>query len=933
MNKTILLRHVSRRFGATMALRDVSLSFPTKGLVAIVGHSGSGKSTLLNILAGIDVGFEGQAHVLGVALRKANEAKRRRLRIQKIGYVFQNFNLLELETAEMNVLSVIDACFQGTREERRRKARDLLTLFGMEKKAGQKANTLSGGEKQRVALARALACDPKIVLADEPTGSLDQRNAEEVFSLLRRCSKDRLVVVVSHDETLCRKHADAIVTMADGAVRSVEQLRQSPRPSSPRSFFIKQRKAKPRFSWTFLLKHAFHSMKAKKWRTLLSNAVIAMGLTGMGLSAYISSSISDELNAAFSAIVPPSTVVMSPRGGGESPLGAIYGATFEDCEYAVEEYGDMALDYGSDIHLDYESWFVDANEFFFKSGPQAMRLKDFSARSVNDFQWLDLHPDLHCYPRRPALLSMDQVVLGLPYQNMFTTCLDLRIVRSYQSLGDHIDAHGMTLYLSVANEEYGFDDEEAFQVVAVVESEVPCLYHLDHRWNHRVIIDQMQFRSSLTEANPTPQYVLEIPYLQLEVPASEFLFKARRDPRLEHLVFETASHEYAPTICPIGKRCDLGRLYIYGADKTGVSYETMDFCADLCPEIIGRQPATEGSYYASPDSLAMGFSGKFYLCSSRDVADEVADAYSDLPFAAAFLPGDPIEGALDGSTFASGSGGVRVASAPKGAKPLVAGVEECLLSESIYQAWGEPKEVFVAAEISGEQVGSAYVREIAIASMKVLGSVADEHPSFYVQDDWTVDFFLECLGMSSFSLEPYGTVFHLEAGADGGGVIEKLEKALPDYAFFNPSEEIASSIVSVLGYVGKILMAFSVLSLGMSALLFLIVMTITMNECVKEASMFCYLGASKNDVVRSFLAYAFLYSVFATFCASGTVAMAEIAVKIYVSRAFSGTASALFAWQPIGVVFASSTAFTLLIMLGISLNLRIKMMRNPMISR
>ena len=929
MNNAILLRGVTRRFGETIAVNKVSLALPSKGIIGLLGSSGSGKSTLLHILSGVDSEYEGMVKVLGVDLTQCNDARKRRLRLRKIGCVFQNFHLLELETAEMNVLSIIDACYRGKKSDKRRKALDLLSFFGVEKKAKQKVNTLSGGEKQRVALARALACDPKIILADEPTGALDEKRAQEVFALLRRCSKDRLVIVVSHDEALSRQFCDVILTMKDGSIIQKEVLHHEAKETSPHGFHLREKKRTPKLSLGFLLRHAFHVMRAKKWRSLLSSAVISMGLTGLGLSSYISDSIGAEIHNAFSSVVPPSTLIMSPRGGNDSPLGSVYAARFEECEYAVEEYGDMVMDYGSDIHLDYESWFCDHNEFFVKSGLTPTRLRDFSARHINDFQWLDLHPELHCYPRRPAMLSVDQVVLGLPYQNMFTTCLDLRILRDYQTLGDHIDAHGMYLYLDVANEEFGFDDEEIFEVVAVVQSDVPCFYHLDHRWNRHVFIDQMKFRSSLTEINPTPQYVLEVPYLQLLVPASEFLYQARRDENLSHWVCDPDSPSYHPTVCPAREACGLNRLYLYGADKTGVAFEAMDRCCELCPEILGRQPATEGSYYAASDSLAKGFAGKFYLCSSFASAEEVADAYSDLPIDEAFLPGNAIEGTVDGSYFATGGDGVRIASPPRGyEKPK--SCEECYLSKSLYERWGSPKEIYVAAEIYGEQIGDDYVREIAIASMQVLGAIEDDHQSFYVADDWTVDFYLECLGVSSFVLEPYAVTFHLEEGCDVSGVIRKLESEFPDYSFSNPSEDIASSVTSVLGYVGKILTVFSFVSLGMSALLFLIVMTITVNERMAEASMLSYIGIRKADVIRVFSAHAVLYAFSATVSAIAAIALTQLVVKFYIADAFGSAVRGGLSWEPFAVVGVAAMAFTVSIMLGISLNLRIKMGRNAL---
>ena len=934
MNRGIETRGLTRTFGPSKALDGVSFALPMKGLVGVLGPSGCGKSTLLNILSGMDVGFSGSVQVLGKNLGRMSDAKRRRFRLQNIGYVFQNFRLLELESAEMNVMLAMDAVYEGKKEWKRQKVRDLLTYFGVERKAKQKTNTLSGGEKQRVALARALANDPKILLADEPTGALDEKRAEEVFGLLRKCAKERLVVLVSHDQALTERYADAVIYMKDGKIFDLKESHLGPKGVPPKSYVLTKKQGGGGVSWAFLFRHAFHLLKAKPWRSLISEAAIATGLCGLGLASYISSSISDELTAAFSSIVPPSAIVMSPRSGGESPIGNIYAASIEECEYIVEEYGDMVRGYGTDFHLDFENWFVDRNDFTFYSGVESARLNDFSIRHINEYRWLDEEVSPMLYPRAPALLYEDQIVLGLPYQHMFQTCLSLHVLRNYQSLGEYIDAHGFEVILHAANYEFGFDDEERFTVVAVMESDVPCIYHFDHHWNHKVFVDQMRFRPSESESTLTPQYAFEIPFLGLRVPSSEFLKLARRDPKISHLVYEPAGESYLKSQCPVGKPCPFRRLYAYGADKSGVSFLTLDECCSAFPSIAGRQPVTAGSYYAEAGSLAMGFIGKFFLCRDLDGAEATVDAYSDLPKESAFLPGQAIEGTLDGSYFAVNEG-IRLSSdiaSPSNGDPPKS-VEECLLSESLYERWGRPKEVYVAAETYAETIGDSYVRHMSIAPLKVCGVKKATHDTFFVVDDWTADFYLQELGMSSFSLEPSGAVFTLREGADAKAVVEGLSKAYGDYSFSNPAEEVAASIASTLGYVGDVLTGFSFIALAMSALLFLIVLAITMSENAGEEALFLAIGLSRKDVKRNYFAHCLLYSGLSTASSLFMLLCSVFFAKFYIGASFHASVSFALPWRPFLVVVAASAGFTFFIMLGISLNQHLKNVKKAFVAQ
>ena len=919
MNRMVEVHRLTRRFGGQKALDDVSFSLPSKGLVGILGSSGCGKTTLLNIIAGIDAEYEGEVKVCGVKLRRLGPTARRRFRLANLGYVFQSFNLLELETAQMNLMLVLDSLYSSKRELKRKKAMDLLSCFGMEKKADQLVNTLSGGEKQRVALARALCNDPRVLLCDEPTGALDERNSNLVFSLLQRVAKKRLVIVVSHDRPSVEKYCTQILSMKNGRLINVLQTGNELGKGVVSSLVLPDRKRVPQATWGFLFIHAFHLIRAKKWRALVSESSIAMGLCGFGLAAYISTSISDELDNAFSSIVPPSVLVMSPRNGVDSPIGSVYGAGFEECEWAVEEYGDLVLDYGSDLHMDYESWFKDANYFSVATGSGWFQLEDFTMRSINDFLWLDMVHNPVCYPRLPALMHDDEVVLGLPYASMFRLCYGLHILRDYQSLGDFIDRKGLDIILNIANEDYGFDDQEIFSVVGVVESDAPCFYHLDHRWNRKIIIDQMRFRSSITEETLNPQYVFEIPYIALNGSYSDFLSLARVDPKLEHLIYEPARYDYLPTVCQVGVPCPVRRLYLYGADKSGVSFVTLDECQKACRQIVGRTPVTSATYYAQAGSLAMGFTGKFFLCKDRDSAEKIVDFYSDLPLESAFLPGEEIEGTKDGSYLGSATSGVRLSTdlsgLPKESKPV--GMEECLLSEKLYRQWGEPQEIFVAAEIGASVSGNTYVRDFGLGTLKVVGTKQSQQDAFFVNSDWSVDYFLDVFGMSSFALEPMGAVFAFESekAAEEGARI--LTRQFPGYLFSSPSKEISDSLSSTLGYVGTILTVFSGVALSMSALLFFIVMAITVSENESEASMMATIGISQRDVARSYYAHTAIFALFSTLSSLTLLIFTQFITKQFIASYFKTETNWTLPFAPFLITVGASILFMIFISLGI----------------
>jgi len=200
---------------AVHALRGVSLEVQGGEYVAIAGPSGSGKSTLLQLIGGIDYPSAGTVEIMGTRLDTLSDRELTRLRLTRLGFVFQRFHLLPVLTAQENVeLPMAEAGV--TAGERSGRARELLAYVGLEHRGAHRATQLSGGEMQRVAIARALANRPALLLADEPTGELDAATGDEILALFSRLNGDgTTLVVVTHDDRLAAQ-AGRIIHMLDG---------------------------------------------------------------------------------------------------------------------------------------------------------------------------------------------------------------------------------------------------------------------------------------------------------------------------------------------------------------------------------------------------------------------------------------------------------------------------------------------------------------------------------------------------------------------------------------------------------------------------------------------------------------------------------------------------------------------------------------------
>lgn len=211
-------------------LDNLSLDIEAERFTAIMGPSGSGKSTLLNMLAGLDTPDSGEVFIGRTAISRLSDRKLTALRRDRIGFVFQSFNLLPMLTAEQNILLPLELA--GTRVDRA--WMDTLTsAFGIADRLDHLPSQLSGGQIQRVAISRALVTSPAVVFADEPTGNLDSRTTEEVLDFLRLSVDEfgQTVVMVTHERDAAER-ADRILTLADGRIHADEDLRASRTPAA-----------------------------------------------------------------------------------------------------------------------------------------------------------------------------------------------------------------------------------------------------------------------------------------------------------------------------------------------------------------------------------------------------------------------------------------------------------------------------------------------------------------------------------------------------------------------------------------------------------------------------------------------------------------------------------------------------------------------------
>ena len=287
--KDICKRYVTTGF-TQVALDHVSVAFRDSEFVAVLGPSGSGKTTMLNIVGGLDHFDDGDLVIDGISTREYKDRDWDAYRNNRIGFVFQSYNLIPHQTILANVELALTLSGVG-RAERRRRALDALARVGLADHVNKRPSQLSGGQMQRVAIARALINDPEILLADEPTGALDSATSVQVMDLLKEVAQDRLVVMVTHNPELAHSYATRIVELADGHITADSD------PFDPATAPRREAKAARRTSMSFLtaLGLSFNNLMTKKGRTIMTAFAGSIGIIGIAAILALANGVNDYI--------------------------------------------------------------------------------------------------------------------------------------------------------------------------------------------------------------------------------------------------------------------------------------------------------------------------------------------------------------------------------------------------------------------------------------------------------------------------------------------------------------------------------------------------------------------------------------------------------------------------------------------------------------
>lgn len=899
----IKLSNVTKKYDSRIVLNNINYEFPEKGISVIYGPSGSGKTTLLNCIAGL-ISFAGSIQVNHRNIENLNDNDLSQLRLSTYGFIFQDFKLFETETVISNLLFPLETLYSMKKEQKLRKCRDLLTLVGLAGKEKQIVNKLSGGEKQRVAIARALINDPSIILADEPTGALDEQNGIEIMKTIKKISKKSLVIIVSHDQELTKGYADEIIEMDNGSIASI--TKQSEYQSDNTHLSVLNNgvpNSKGKIPDSFLVNHTFHTMKQKKIRTGLCYTMTSLGLIGIGLAFALSSTIADNIKQAYREVVDDNAMIVSLKEKNSSVQGR-YAANYCEVNDIRNTYPEYIKDIGATYYCDFEKFFKDGNNLAMVRGYTYCEIPGFSARHINEFEWIE-DIDSIVYPNPIEELDDDEIILSLNYSGLRDLCFDLQIERTVSSLSDYIENHDLQVFFDFRNDDWEYSDQQLLTVRGFILDSDLKIYHSNHLWNEYMFEERMRFPSNdaVTTKDYEPWVMKKMYYLKAKENRDKLLNLLLNEKEMDKYIFEIADENYYPWLYYEKKMEDRDRILVFTNTLAHIPNWHLDYFmkndSNLSTPVFGN----DSGYLIYPETLMMGFAKTMYFSKNADQIYEIVDK-ATTKHKDGFFEEELPKGVLSGNYAKSLQNGIQFGvfdekTLQKGTNPET--LDEIVVSETFardcdIQEIGET--IFITTPRKEVMTNNgSLISDYVVVPLKVVGITSSNKNMIYHNKNWTRLFYQCKVGISAFELQTTSMAFSLKESKQINKSIELFKKGFPDYNVVNPLSDINDSVDTVCFYITVVLIIFSFVATLISVLLLTICNYLYILEGKKEIALARCLGVNKKES-KKFLYYHSLIQCFVSFAvASVELFLFSIAANFEVGNALS--MSFHFSFNPI----------------------------------
>lgn len=832
--------NLTKKFNERTILKSINYEFKTSGLYFIIGDSGCGKSTFLNMLSGIDLSYSGDIFFKNINLKKMNSIKE--FRINHFGYIFQSFNLFENDTVYNN-LNLLKGNSIKNKEVNEKEIEMILHSLGVKNLKNKLVKNLSGGEKQRVCIARALLNNPDVIFADEPTGSLDSKNSENIFKILKELSEDRLIICVSHDKENAFKYGDYILEIQDETIKEVKSKNIIKKQKIKE---LKKDKNKRKISLNFIFNHFKSLFKEKRLSCSISNIFLTFAFLTFGLSILVRSNISNNLKKSFQDILGNQSLVLSRKNN--DPLIKDYqGATFEEIKEIKKQYEDE-IDYvGVNYIVDFENFYKDKNEFYDVTKPIKKKIEGFSIRHFNEFEYIKSLENIGLNIGSD-ILKNDEIVLGLNYPQLKNICLNLSIKRDYATINEYLKTNDLLVSLFLANSNWNYEDEQIFKVKGVIMSNKSMIYHTNPLFNEIVFEENMRFPSTvdINKSFDEPWMMKKIYYIKLKKEQCFFLNKIMYDSKFKEYLFDNDNNLYSP----LNFKENNNKFYVYSVVGNFIDFNVLNVISENFNIGNNFYFSTNGGYKNSGTEMLSGFVNSTFLSSDKDKLESFLDDFSkydnnknEIAIGDEFIYGNMLNFSGNNLKFTTIKSNLIEGNNP-------GNIHEIGISSSIKKKFDIKINDEIYIGLTSINNDKNYLKNgFKIIKLKISGIYESDNFFIYHDSNFSISLFRDLFKVSCFNLIVDSIVFESE-NVYTNEEINKLNSLFYEYKFDNILNDLESSLNETLNILSVILLVFSFLLMLFSIIIIIVINSINLDESKKDIRIFNILGFSNKEIFK-----------------------------------------------------------------------------------
>ncbi|MDR1697937.1 MAG: ATP-binding cassette domain-containing protein [Erysipelotrichaceae bacterium] len=877
----IKIRQLSKSFLHQIIFKNVSLIFPRKGIVGILGPSGSGKTTLINIIALLDYEYEGDYLLDDINMKDITPKERERIRSEYFGVIYQNHALLEDISVLDNLNFIIRARYGTISPNLINKINGIIEMFKLSSLKHNYVRELSLGEKQRVSIARTILLNPRVLVADEPTAALDPASSAIIFAGLKEISKEKLVIVISHNQKMLHDFSQQLYEIRECSLFLLTcDKMQDLRPN----FIIKEVKQPYRIKTKDLIVFSRKTAKRSRKRFMIINLVMSLSLLLIGVSVFLSSFLKNTINESYLSIIDGDTTIMESKDQNETQLN-LMAVTKEEVETIKHAYLSEIINIGCYYQADFISFFKDDDQFVISNSTYRKILPSFHIELINEFTLIDAD---NSFGFINTTLLFDEINLGLPFIDMRAMADAFYLQKSYDAINDFLLSNEIFCTFELGNDDWSYHDEQIFRIKEVKENRDATIYHSDALFNEHVYEKMMgiPISSDFSMPDPFPWFFKKTYFIRV-LDRSSFLNEVLKSNYFNLFYFSSFQND---------------KVILFQKRRPRINLLDVEAIMKVDPSISDYFLVTNNSYSIYGGAFLEGFTNPFIVARNEYALDYMVDQYtsfSDRPEATI----QDLEGSFTSSFLLKEA--LKFETIKEELKQ-----DEIVISQGLATLLGlkdGENALHVAYNYETILNGTTLYRSFKKTTLKISGIINSNERILYHNSYWTYSFFINNLEVDSSKIQINGIVLKTK-GQISALTINKLNALFPYYRFYSPSLEMKTNLDLVFDALSIGLVVFGFLCFLSALVLLVAVAHSLLYELKHNIAVLKSIGFSNYEITRY---------LFVTIISSQSLAflIALISLIVMVIMIISSLQMG-FSWIIIIFVVLSLLVMTLIILLA-----------------